>query len=310
LLWNPPWTLAFILPLAWLSYSSAYLLWTAVSFSIVIVCADKLWCQYGGTPHRRYLAWIIALTFLPTITVIGLGQIGPLLLLGITTFLLFPDRRPLLAGVSSLLIAIKPQLLYLFWVALALWAIRGRRWALLTAVPAAVAAASLLPLLIRPTIFADYIQQFYVARLLANPSPTLGTLLRSSPILSARWLQFVPSMIGLLWFLWYWNNREDWRWSAEIPLLLLVSIVTTSYGWLFDQVTLLPAVFQIMCDMEREKNGIRKWSVVLTYLLVSVGIVFCLARRATGVAYVWIAPAWLILYLMAKNLGRRLDGFQ
>ena len=300
LMWNPPWALPFVLPLAWVSYCAAYLLWVAISIAIVVFCADRLWRHYGGTQERRYQAWILALTFLPTVTVIGLGQIGPLLLLGITCFLLLRDSHPFLAGMSTVWIGLKPQLLYLFWIALLLWVIRGKRWAVFAGAVTAFAAAALVALLLRPTIFGDYLGQFHAARVLANPSPNLGTLLRRSISPSASWLQFVPSILGFTWFLWYWKKKQSWEWSAEISLLLTVSLATTSYGWLFDQVTLLPAVLESAIEIKRESNEIKKWSVLLTYVLINAGIVLYLEWRAVGVAYTWVAVAWLIVYLFSK----------
>ena len=60
------------------------------------------------------------------------------------------------------------------------------------------------------------------------------------------WLQFLPSALGLAWFAFYWPRvRRAWRWEEQMPLLLLVSLLTTAYGWPFDLVILLPAVIQI-----------------------------------------------------------------
>jgi Glycosyltransferase family 87 len=300
LMWNPPWTLPFVLPMAWLSYRTSYLLWALLNIVIVVCCADVLWFQFGGTPKRRFVAWLIALTFVPTITVIHLGQIGPLMLLGITTFLIWYESRPFLAGMATLCIALKPQLLYLFWIVLGLWAIRDKRWRVLAGALIAFGAATLVSVCVRPTIFADYVAQFRAADVLANPSPNLGTLLRWS-FSSTTWLQFVPSVAGAVWLLWYWMKTEEWEWSREISLLLLVSLVTTSYGWLFDQVTLLPALMQAVVVMQERSNALRSRIVTASYLLINAGIILSIRVHAVGVAYVWVAPAWLALYLLVLS---------
>src|SRR5262249_7082029 len=128
LMWNPPWALPFVAPMGWLSYRTTYLLWLAFNFAVVVVCADKLWAHYSGSSEQRYLAWILALTFVPTLTALGLGQIGPLILAGITMFLVCRDSHPWLAGAATVLVGLKPQLLYLFWIALLCWILRERRW--------------------------------------------------------------------------------------------------------------------------------------------------------------------------------------
>ena len=103
LMWNPPWALAFVTPMGWLSYRATYLLWLAINFGIVVLCANRLLIYYGGSRQKPYVAWIIALTFVPTLTVLGLGQIGPLILFGITMFLLWRDTHPWLAGAATVL---------------------------------------------------------------------------------------------------------------------------------------------------------------------------------------------------------------
>jgi hypothetical protein len=304
LMWNPPWTLAFVAPMGWLSYRATYLLWLAINFVIVVVCANKLRIYHGGSPQRHYVAWIIALTFVPTLTVLGLGQIGPLILLGITMFLRWRDSHPWLAGAATVLIGLKPQLCYLFWIALLFWVIRERRWRVLAGAAIAFAAATLVPLFFRPSIFMDYAGQFHAARLLRNPSPNLGTLLRWWVAPTADWLQFVPSVLGGAWFVWYWKRTAEWDWSAGVPLLLVVSIVTTSYGWVFDHVVLLPAVFQIATWIAHRRDAAKSWAVALSYVLVNA----CIGLRAVGIAYAWVAPAWLMLYLAALGWKATLIG--
>ena len=302
LMWNPPWTLAFVVPLGFMSYAPTYLLWLTINFTILVICANKLWFHYGGSAQKPYVAWIAALTFAPTLTVIGLGQIGPLILLGITVFLLLRDGRPWLAGAATVLIGLKPQLCYLFWIALVFWVIRERRWPVLAGAATAFAVAALVPLLFRPSIFGDYAAQFHAARLLSNPSPSLGTTLRWSVSPSSNSLQFVPSGLGAAWFVWYWRNEAVWEWSAGMPLLLVVSIATTSYGWLFDHVVLLPAVLQIATLIVQRHDAVKSLTITLSYFLINAGIALCIRSHAIGIAYTWVAPAWLVLYMVATGV--------
>lgn len=297
LMWNPPWALPFVLPMASLSYRTTYLLWLALNFVVVLMCANKLWAQYGGSPEKWRRAWMLALAFVPTLIVLGLGQIGPLILAGITMFLVWRDRRPWLAGAATVLVGIKPQLLYLFWIALLVWIVQEKRWSVLAGTAVAFAVATLVALFFRHSILADYIAQFHAAHVLKNPSPNLGTLLRAWISPGSSWLQFVPTALGVAWFAWY-RRRRRWEWSQGMPLLLVVSVATTSYGWVFDHVTLLPAVVQ-----EALKPG---WSraVIVVYLLVNVVLVLSITLHATGMAYAWVAPAWLAVYLLAASVHR------
>lgn len=297
LMWNPPWALPFVLPMASLSYRTTYLLWLALNFVVVLVCANKLWAHYGGSPEKWQMAWMLALAFVPTLIVLGLGQIGPLILAGITMFLVWRDRRPWLAGAATVLVGIKPQLLYLFWIALLLWIVQEKRWSVLAGAVVAFAVTTLGALFFSHSILADYIAQFHAAHVLKNPSPNLGTLLRAWISQGSSWLQFVPTGLGVAWFAWYLRRRR-WEWSQGMPLLLVVSVATTSYGWVFDHVTLLPGVVQ-----EALKPS---WSraVIVAYVLVNVVLVLSISLHATGMAYTWVAPAWLGVYLFAACVQR------
>ena len=78
---------------------------------------------------QRILAVIIAFTFVPTLFVLNMGQIAPLILLGVVGFLHFEKHKYWgLAGCALPLIAIKPHLLYLFWIALLLWVFDRGKW--------------------------------------------------------------------------------------------------------------------------------------------------------------------------------------
>ena len=297
LMWNPPWALPFVLPMASLSYRTTYLLWLALNFVVVLVCANELWVHYGGSPEKWQRAWMLALAFVPTPIVLGLGQIGPLILAGTTMFLVWRDRRPWLAGAATVLVGIKPQLLYLFWIALLVWIVQEKRWSVLGGAVVAFAVATAVALFFRPSIPADYITQFHAAQVLKNPSPNLGTLLREWIPQGSSWLQFVPTALGVAWFAWYLRRRR-WEWLQGMPLLLVVSVATTSYGWVFDHVTLLPAVVR-----EALKPS---WSraVIVVYVLVNVVLGLSITFHATGTAYAWVAPAWLGVYLMAARVRR------
>lgn len=296
LMWNPPWTLPLILPFGALSYARASTLWLLLSLAIVFACADCLWREYGGEPRRRWLGWLLAATFFPLLTALGLGQIGPLILLGITLFLHYQATHPLLAGAATLLIAVKPQLLYLFWVVLLLDCVQRRRWRLLAGAAATLFVASLVPSVVNPRIWRNYLDLAGSGSVLRNPSPNLGTLLRIIwP--NHAWLQFVPSLFGGAWAVYFWwTRRRSWNWSAQLPAVLLVSLVTTSYGWLFDQVVLLPALMQVAAPLARRAGWLR-WPAVAAYAGASALMVLFVLFRETGTAYTWTAPAWLALYI-------------
>src|SRR5262249_7569339 len=116
---NPPWVLPLVMPFSLLEVHQAQLLWLLLQFAVLVISADWLWHIYGGGSERRWIAWLIAFTFLPSYFAFTAGQISPLLLLGAAAFLgALRVNRPMLAGLATLLLAIKPHLVLLFFLAL------------------------------------------------------------------------------------------------------------------------------------------------------------------------------------------------
>jgi hypothetical protein len=132
MMWNPPWTLAAVLPLGLLPAREAQLLWLLVNFAAVLFCGDRLWLLRGGSRDRRWVGWAVALAALPTAFALQSGQIGPLLLLGAVLFLECERRGwHYAAGAATVLLAVKPHLAYLVWVAILCDALTRGRWRIL-----------------------------------------------------------------------------------------------------------------------------------------------------------------------------------
>src|SRR5262249_44378084 len=144
----------------------------------LIGSADWLWRYYGGAAKHRGLAWIIAGTFAPATICWRTGQIGPLMLLGVVGFLRFQTlQRWAPAGAALALVAIKPQLLYLFWIALLLWVIRERRWTILVAAGLTGLLLLAVALVPNPAVMREFLQTT-VADQPYQAVSTLGTVFR------------------------------------------------------------------------------------------------------------------------------------
>src|SRR5450759_975580 len=127
--WYTPWTIPLFLPLGWFSYPTAFVVWFLLLLAATLVAGYALWLAFGGPLRRSWPALAITIVFAPAALALGIGQITPLLLFGLAGFLYCESRRrDVLAGCALALVSIKPQLLYLFWVALLFWLIGTRRW--------------------------------------------------------------------------------------------------------------------------------------------------------------------------------------
>ena len=300
---NPPWAISFSMPFGLLNYSISRLLWLIFSIGLILLSSLWLWYIYAGNPKQRWVALLVVFIFAPTISVLEVGQIAPLLLIGLVGFLYFTvvSRNDWLAGVFVSIVSIKPQVTYLFLVALLFWVIQERRWLLVISSSMAVLILTLIAWIFNPHIILQYLGMLQTYQISDWANPTIGAYLRFFWFGTDKfWIQFLPSMIGGMWFIYYWyKHHSSWDWKNELPILLLISQVTALYTWTYDQVILIPAIIQatvwIMYDWKR-------WFtlfVVISYLSI-IFLDLYLHRTLSDFWFVWMAPALLLLYLVIR----------
>ena len=211
LMWNPPWALSFIWPLGFLDYDTAQFIWFLLHTLIVFIGAQLLWRIYDGPAVTARYAAFAVLTFAPLYFVLLLGQIGPLILLGLIVFLLAVKKQSwMLAGAGLALVALKPHLLHLFWLALFLWFIKARHWRSLLGMAVGAGAAMVFPLLLNREIYARYIDLYSSAGIVRPEdwaTASLGTALGAILGIENIWLRVLPTIGGVLWLLWYWRGH-------------------------------------------------------------------------------------------------------
>jgi len=230
-------------------------------------------------------------------------QIDPLVLLGIVGFLHFQERKQWwLAGLALALIAIKPHLVYVFWVALIVWIVEKRQWRVILGGAAGGAVVIIIPLMFVLGIFAQYFG-LYSTNAVPKPfdwkTPTLSTALGLIFGLDNLWVRYVPPALTLIWFIFYWRKqRIDWNWTEQMPLLLLVSQATTVFAWVWDQILLLPvlisgAVWATRGGLTRIVVAALVGFLVIDFapLLVMSGVLI-----PEGFALFWMVPLFLLVY--------------
>jgi hypothetical protein len=321
--YNPPWGLPFILPFSLHDYSSSKLMWVSFHAGVLLFCAGWLWNMYSiqsskcprGSMRalRGALIWtaFVAVSYVPVFTTIMKGQIISLVLLGLIAFLHFEKRgQYVAAGMSTVLMAIKPHILYLFWIALLLWVLDRRRWSVALGAGVLFSIVTAIPVLYDPDIFSHYYD------VLTGQSPALmwytpstGTYLRLLLGMERYWLQFVPTGLGLLWLGVYWHkHRRTWVWNKQTHMLVIVSLMTTFYEWLNDYVLLLPVITQTAAWVvyHRHTNDLRwaLWAYILINVMIwAVYIVTAAIYPQEPWMYVnlpWIVPSFLLVYMLVR----------
>lgn len=306
MMWNPPWTFFFTLPFGLFDYQTAQFAWFLSHTLIIFVGAKSLWNIYGGEAEKSRYAALAVISFAPTYFALLLGQIGPLILLGLIAFLASVKNRAWgLAGAALTLAAIKPHLLYLFWLALLIWTLKKMQWRLFTGFAVTGIAVALLPLLLDRDVYSQYFDLLKTGRVtkpLDWATPSLGTALAELLAIPDAWIRWLPSWVGAVWFLWYGSRRaETWNWLSELPLVLLVSVVTAGFVWTFDQVVLVPAVIQAAVWLSRFEDRARAAMCIGVY--VALGAILLVAKIFVmdDFWYFWVAPAYLLFYLYVRS---------
>lgn len=303
MMWNPPWTLTVLMPFGLLSWRTAQLLWLLLQFGLVLFCADWVWRAWHGPEALRWIAWLVAILFTPTLFLIQMGQTSALVLAGIVGFLHFEKRgHGWLAGACLSLAALKPHLVILFGLAAILYALRQRRWSILLGGAGAGLVATLIPLACNPQVLNQYWQLMQDRPTDRIVTPALGTALRYLAGEEKAWVQFVPLVLGLVWFVpWWWRHRQAWNWAEQASLLLLVSLVIVPYGcWPFDLVILLVPVVELAARVSRDgRAAVIGWAAAVFVLIDGTALAFNLLVE-DYFWFVWMAPALLAGYLAVR----------
>jgi hypothetical protein len=300
MMWNPPWTLSIAMPFGVLPARAGLVLWLCLQAAFILVCADVLWRYYGGPARHRWFAWLISMAFVPSLMVLRLGQISPLVLLGVVGFLICERNGRLgWAGACAVLAAAKPHLVFLFGVALLLWAWDRRHWRVILGGVIALAGLTTLPLVCNLRV----LEQYHDALGRRPPemlSPTLGALLRLAFGLDKLWLQYVPLLLGLAWLVIHWaRHRQRWEWAEQTPVLLLASFLTAPYGaWQFDLVVLLIPVLQAAVWVhDRPRIGIIGFALVALVAFDGLALVLMNVHWSEQYWHVWMTPMILYCYM-------------
>jgi hypothetical protein len=305
LFWNPPWTLAFLIPFAVTPFPASNLVWLVFSILITLICGALLWREFAPKGDKRYaLGMLAAIAYLPTLQTLKIGQITPLLLAGITVFIIsVRNKRVFFAGLALALLFMKPHITFLFLAGAGWWMIRERRWKALVGAVLGFGTTCAIVALLSPAIVSQYIHA--EAGLPLNlRTATLGTWLRTLFGINLYWLQFLPSVIGVILLLvWVFRHKETWNWSRSLPVLLLSSVIFAAYGWSYDTMILIPVVI-VLVSRVRILPSRERIILISGYVLTQIVILVLNQVSLDGAVYYWYPPALAGLYLWQLQMAR------
>ena len=292
---NPPWALPLAWPLGFAGVRVASLLWSLMLLACLLISVHLIHKMHGSPPGQIH--WL-GLCFTPALICLTMGQTALFPLLGVTLFLRFHQTHPFRAGAALWLCTLKPHLLLPFAVTLLAWVVVTRGYRVLAGATAAMAASCLLTLAIYPPAFARYTELMRSPAVVLEFVPCLSDVMRFAIDRQAVWLQYLPGALCSIWAVWYyWRRRESWNWLNNGSVLLVISLVSAPYSYVYDQAIAIPALIGAAYKVRH-----RYLLLVLIGFFIIIGLQST-KEKVSSLGYVWTAPAWLIWYLLASAPG-------
>jgi hypothetical protein len=303
----PPWALWIVVLPGLLTAYWAWVVWLAVLLLSLVISIRLLWRTYGSGGKLPDVFLLTAYLFAPIPACLVAGQVGLLLLLGISIFLTYQEDRPFLAGAALMLPMIKPHLFALLWPLLAVWILTRRKWPLLTGFASAFVAAVVVALAFDPAAFVHYREMLRQQAIQREFIPALSGMIRALFFHRLFWVQFVPLGVGLIWSAWYyWRDWQTWNWRRQGLTILVVAVLTTPYAWMTDEAVLLPAVLQGALWLSERELRMRSQLAIGVFVVLDLLLLLIVAFQippATGI-YFWSSLVWFCWYLYARSSSK------
>jgi hypothetical protein len=308
----PPWSIPFMLPFGIFNYNLSRLAWFAFHLVIMYFCAMIIWRMYQGPKKYYWFAIVITFMFSPTLYMLLMGHITSLHLLGLLGFLYFIGKQnqsnwtDLAAGACAGLMTIKPQLLFIFMLAILLWVISKHRWWILIGLGLLIFIGTIIPYSFNSQVISLYWSAMKNYSVGAWASPAIGTVLRRAVGYHIEWLQIIPSIIGFFWLFYYWfKNRKEWNWFETAPVLIFATYLASAYYWPYDMVVLLLPILIIFTILLRNPQKQTFMLILISYLLIFTLTVYHFLFIHNYYYYFWLVPAYLAWYLLGKWIAKK-----
>jgi Glycosyltransferase family 87 len=310
-MWNPPLILPLLLPLLFAPFSYVHVAWMLCSIVVYLRGIFCLRAMLVKSPSdARYSLYLsaFAVAFYPFILTLSYGQISIFLLGSLIGFFVFAqsqsNRDCVMSGIILSVTLCKPHLLVLCYVALFVRAIRQRRERLMV-LGLLIGVCCLTGI----TLSANMsIWSYYWQAIKAPPyqwlTPTLGAwfqfLLKNHP----SWSRYLPLVcaIPVVAVLSLFEKGK-----TEILILRIVpfSLFLAPYGWVYDQILLLPTLtVEVMAILGSGKVLLFRSYVLLSLLFLVVESYYLLLGVTRQEYFVFVPLCCGIILWCLRRLQR------
>ncbi len=296
---NLPWSLPMAFPLGFLGLRAAAFLWSLIQLACLLLSVRLLW-RMNGSPSN-YLYWL-GLSFQPALLCLMMGQTTLFALTGYVLFLYLHQSRPFLTGISLWLCVLKPHLFLPFGIALLAWILFTKNYKMLGGLAAAMTASCAAAFCIDPAAWSEYFRMMKSAGIVDAHMPCLSVALRFWIAPHIAWFSWLPVILGCVWALGYFSmRRATWDWMREGNLVMLVSLLTAPYSWVYDDSLAMPALMH-----GAHLTRVRALLAIAALASLAIEIELFTGVKIYSSFYLWTTPTWLLWYLCAIKFRKNL----
>jgi len=268
---SPPWSVLIFIPLTLLPFAKAAWTWELINTLLLGVSAILLWQNSAGKSAASKYIWIpllAAYAFSINLTAIADGQTTVFGLAMIVAFLTFEEsRHDLLAGIAIAAALVKPQMVFITLVVIALYILQTRRWRMAVGFGGTIAATALILWVIRPPWLQEYLASATTMSPFAWESSNLGGILfLLTGWTGVRFLSIIA--IPLVVLAWKRRGREQ-NFRIFIDVSLLLALITAPYGFSYDQTSLLAPILTVLAMIPAGIFRTWEWLAIVGVLVVA-----------------------------------------
>lgn len=252
MMWNPPWILLMLMPVLTLGLTAAAKLWfilNIIGIFAIVLLSERV---FPSSHEHRWLRRLTIFFFPPFWNCLGFGQTSIALTLAFLLFVGCLSRnKDFAAGLILSVMSVKPHLIYLFALVLIWWAVKERRFNLITGAITGMTVLVGASLLFQGPAVWNWIQCHLHPELLRGiegvipPSdwvtPTVGGTIRAygGPLYSVPMEKIIGfiALIPVAW--WLVRAQPEIKWNFHLPLFVLLSLLLGPYGWFYDNSLLI-----------------------------------------------------------------------
>jgi hypothetical protein len=195
---------------------------------------------------------------------------------------------------------LKPHLFLPLGVVLLAWILVSKSYKILAGAAVAIAASCAVISIVAPSAWVNYAVMMRTAGIESTHIPCLSVALRFWLSPQTIWLSYLPVALACVWALaYFWRRRHAWDWMKDGSLLMLISLVTAPYSWVYDDGLAIAALLQ-GAYLTRS----RMMLVILAFASILLDIEFLCGIKIYSSLYLWTSPAWLAWYLCATSIKK------